>query len=166
MAAYLVKITCGICSESWKQRLSDEGRAPRYCTFCGGDMEADEQEFVPKAPYVVTGVSGKSGDQVFRAMEAASERRIEMAAEATGIDRSELSDMKVTNIRDDARPGENSVIQPVTEVHKAMDVQKGAPGSRRRVRVTGWADRTPGLLRRGSCKPCTSRRLRLRWRIL
>lgn len=121
MAYYLVTFECPDCAHSWKQRMGPSEPWPRFCTGCGADMEATDEPFMPMAPNVITGTMGKSGDQVFRQMEAASERRMEMAAEATGIDKAELSDMKVTNIRDNARVGENSVITQSTEVTKFME---------------------------------------------
>ena len=121
MAYYNVTFECPDCLHVWKQRMGPSEKWPRFCVGCGADMEKPDDDFVPMAPSVITGNAGKAGDQTYRMMEEASERRIDMAAAATGIDKSELSDMKVTNIRDNAKVGENSVIQQSTEVHKFME---------------------------------------------
>ena len=85
MAFYNITFECPDCAHTWKQRLGPADKWPRFCTGCGADMERPDDNFVPMAPSVITGVAGKSGDQVFRMMEASSEQRIEAAAAQLGL---------------------------------------------------------------------------------
>lgn len=136
MAYFKHTFECPDCGHSWTQRLASGDAWPRFCTGCGTDLSAPQESFTPMAPSVITGVAGRSGDQVFRMMEASSEHRIDQAAAHLGVDKAELSDMKVTNIRDNARVGENSAIAPppnpvshAMETHKSITGYQGSSGA-------------------------------------
>ena len=94
-------------------RSTDE--PPAFCPLCG----TSTAEVTPEvsAPHIARSI-GKSADAVYRGMEEGSQQRAAMAAEHLGVDVSEMSAMKVTNLRDDARPGETSaatVSNPVSQ---------------------------------------------------
>lgn len=96
---------------------------PNFCALCGNNMTEPPTER-PSAPHVAKTI-GKVGDNTYRQLEQASAARVEMAAEMSGIDASEFSAMKVTDLRTDTQVGEASAppefLQQSTEVHKAME---------------------------------------------
>jgi hypothetical protein len=50
-------------------------------------------------------------DRVYREMEAGAEKRAQMAADMFGVPVSEMSELKITNMRDNQRPGDIPVPQ-------------------------------------------------------
>lgn len=79
---------------------------PNYCQNCGSFV-GDDPKPEPASPHLA-GVAGKSGDMVYRAMEDSSAVRADMAAEAMGVDASEMSSLKVTDMKDGMREGDTS----------------------------------------------------------
>lgn len=76
----------------------------------------------------------KSVDQTYRDMERASEARAEQAAAAAGVPVSDMSGLKMTNLRDNTREGEIAAMPVVNEVTKQMDLISNRGGS------VGFAD--------------------------
>jgi len=64
----------------------------------------------------------KSEEQVFRAMEAGSSIRAEAAASELNVSVSEVSDLKITDLRDNVKPGETSA-KPLSASAQAMQAQ-------------------------------------------
>jgi DNA-directed RNA polymerase subunit RPC12/RpoP len=94
---------------------------PNRCPLCGADTSGTAPELsAPHIPRLI----GKVADGVYRAMEDSSLARAEMAAETLGESVSDMSAMRVTNIRDDARPGENSVVTTANPVSTYMQTTK------------------------------------------
>lgn len=88
---------------------------PDHCHLCGSYMgEAPEQ--APTVINIAT-AKGKVGDKLYRQMEAATEARIEAAAEMTGGDKSDFAHMKMTDMKDNQREGD--ITAP--SVTKSMD---------------------------------------------
>ena len=108
---------------------------PSFCVLCG----ASTAEVTPElsAPHISKTI-GKATDQVYRAMEDSSQHRAELAAEAAGVDVSEMSAMKLTNMRDDTREGENSVKVEATPVSTFM-ANTGVGGMQTAEAAAGFA---------------------------
>ena len=107
-------ILCDLCHESfWHEieRRSDPN--PDECPLCRNTgtviLQMPKRKFIPQAP-AIRGLVSKSADQVYKAMEDSSVARMQTASEMFGIDKSELSEMKITNLKDNAKVGENSAI--------------------------------------------------------
>src|SRR5580658_8952811 len=100
---YRKKLQCRLCVEKF---IWEHDGFPDECPKCGQYIGVDGKPEVA-APYI-TFKAAKSGDAVYRAMERGSEHRMNVASEKLGIPVSELSDMKITNMRDNARVGEDS----------------------------------------------------------
>ena len=66
-------------------------------------------------------VAGTMLDKVYRAEEAASEKRAEQAAEMAGVPVSEMSGLKITNMRDNMREGDVAAIPVQNDVTRQMD---------------------------------------------
>jgi hypothetical protein len=64
----------------------------------------------------------RNTDAVYRHAEIASEHRAHMAADMLGVPVSEVSDMKITNMRDNMREGDIAAMPPQkTAVTRAME---------------------------------------------
>lgn len=94
---------------------------PSECYLCHRSMKTrkkriikkvrqEQQEFNPSTS--VRRVASKSADAVYRAMESSSESRQEMAAEKLGVNKSSLSAMKITDMKDGLRAGDSSFKAP------------------------------------------------------
>lgn len=64
-----------------------------------------EPVFVPTAPHIARTI-GKTADNVYRQMEAASVANMEAAAELHGGDASDYSALKISDMADYLRPGD------------------------------------------------------------
>jgi len=94
---------------------------PRFCGICGYDSEAETFAAQPSAPHIEKSIR-RAGDATYRQMEGQAEERMQMAAEMTGMDASEFSDLKITDIKDNQRAGDTADIPVNNDVTKAMDV--------------------------------------------
>lgn len=112
-----VKLKCPGCKSAFPWDTT--AGWPRFCPLCSYDTSMDDNPEVA-APHIGT-LKGKSGDQVYRQMEQASERRVEAAAEMAGVDKSEMSSLKITNLRDNLRTGDIAAMPVVNDVSRAID---------------------------------------------
>lgn len=112
---------CPDCSSTVRfYHHPDDEPPPDYCPRCGSYMGDEPQlAFVPAAPHVAKTI-GRTADNVYRQMEAASIANIEAAAEMTGGDKADFSAMKITNMADYLRPGDVAAKMPTNEVAKHM----------------------------------------------
>ena len=94
---------------------------PRFCGICGADSEAETFAAQPSAPHIEKSIR-RAGDATFRQMEGQAEERMDMAAEMTGMDRSEFNDLKITDIKDNQREGDTANVEVHNDVTKAMEV--------------------------------------------
>ena len=104
-------------------RSTDE--PPNFCPLCGSSMTDVEPQ--PARVNLATN-TGKSGDQVYRAMEDGSAQRAEMAAQHLGVDASEMSAMKITNMQDNMREGDTAAVTQATPVSQMMQQTQGITG--------------------------------------
>ena len=110
------KLKCRLCGETFRW-VGDE--FPDECQVCFQYIGNDGKPEVA-APYIALGAA-KNGDNVYKAMEKGAEHRINVAAENLGIDRSELSDMKMTNMQDNAREGESTEPKLTSKQNEIMN---------------------------------------------
>lgn len=94
---------------------------PRFCAICGHDSEAENFAKQIAAPHIEKSIR-RAGDATFRQMEGQAEERMDMAAEMTGLDRSEFNDLKITDIKDNLREGDTANVEVHNDVTKAMEV--------------------------------------------
>ena len=83
-------------------------------------MEDDSEVFVPAVPHIGKTI-GRSGDQVYRAMEDSSAANAEAVSAITGED---ASNMKITNMADYLRPGDQAAKMSTS----AVALNKGQGG--------------------------------------
>ncbi len=112
-----IKLKCPSCKQSFPWDTTLEW--PRFCALCGFDVSMDDKPEVA-APHIGT-LKSKSIDQSYRDMETSSERRVEAAAEMAGVDKSEMSSLKITNLKDNLRTGDIAAMPVVNDVSRAID---------------------------------------------
>jgi hypothetical protein len=138
------QIRCPGCRKPfpWDPAIDLPERCPlKGCGYVAKkrDPEVDENgEIVIAAPFLRSHVM-KANDGVYRELERSSEVRAQLAAEMAGVPVSEMSHLKVTNLRDNTRSGEVAAMPVVNEVTKQMDMlrARGLP-----VGFGGQADTT------------------------
>ena len=101
---------------------------PRFCPVCGCDSQAEGFDDAVTAPHIQRPIRAVV-DNNYRAMEAGAEHRAERARELFGADAAEASNLKFTDMRDNARPGENSAVEVVNAVtHNMAAINAAHPG--------------------------------------
>lgn len=101
---------------------------PSKCPLPGCDYEAKEIDDTVISMPALRSFRMKATDDVYRQTEKASEVRAQMAADAAGVSVSEMSGLKITNMRDNAKYGESSVVPVVNEVTRQMDLIRARGG--------------------------------------
>jgi len=114
-----VVIRCPACKTKFRWLAETEGY-PSNCPQCNayvGHNRADDDVVVPN----ILAFSTRCQDGVYKAMEKASEHRMYQAAEMAGCSPSEMSDLKITNLRDNMKQGEIAAMPVVNDVTRQMD---------------------------------------------
>lgn len=112
---------CPDCEQQFAYAVDPDGRdGPDFCPKCGSNLSDNPPDEVELQRMNIQTIKGKIGDQVYRQMETAADARIEEVAEKYGMDKSELSDMKITNMRDNMREGDIAAITPAPKVPLAI----------------------------------------------
>ncbi len=108
-------IVCSSCRKKmpWKPTKG----YPKECVHCGFGFGPDRDDDDVVMPFVSSAALSKAHDQVYRQMEQASEQRVADAAAITGSPASELSHLKITDLRPTKIPG--SVAAPPLPQHLA-----------------------------------------------
>jgi hypothetical protein len=128
------QIRCPGCRKPfpWDPAIDLPERCPlKGCGYVAKkrDPEVDENgEIVIAAPFLRSHVM-KANDGVYRELERSSEIRAQLAAEMAGVPVSEMSHLKVTNLRDNTRSGEVAAMPVVNDVTRQMDYIKSRGGS-------------------------------------
>ena len=85
---------------------------PRFCPICGHDSEAEDPlTLAITAPHIQKSIV-KAVDATYNQMVAQADERIAAAVEATGQDAADFADMKITDLRDNLRPGDIAAPPP------------------------------------------------------
>ncbi len=102
---------------------------PERCPLPGCDYVAkpkDSDVIVISAPFIGSAKT-KATDACYRELETSSAARAEAAAHMAGVPVSEMSHLKVTNIRD-TKEGEVAAMPVVNDVTRQMDLIKARGG--------------------------------------
>src|SRR5215472_4902554 len=93
------------------------------CPHCG--YQAEEPDDTVISLPALRSATTKATDKVYRDMETASIHRAEQAAAMAGVPVSEMSHLKITNLRDNVQNGETYAMPPpVNEVTKQMELMR------------------------------------------
>lgn len=112
------KLKCPSCrgSFAWNPK---EGM-PDLCELCGERVGHDTDDDIVFCPAIRTNAKTRSVDEVYRQMEAGSVTRAQIAAEMTGASVSEMSGLKITNMKDNQRAGDIAASLPSNPVSELM----------------------------------------------
>ena len=122
-------LRCPDCRKSF--RYDPLAGHPRFCPLCKADMGEDKDDDVISIPAFLSAKT-RSKDQVYRDIETSSQSRAEKAAEMAGVPVSEMSDMKITNLRSTKHEGEVAIAPVVNDVTRQMDMINARGGN------VGW----------------------------
>jgi len=122
-------LRCPDCRKSF--RYDPLAGHPRFCPLCAADMGEEKSDDVISIPAFLSAQT-RSKDQVYRDIESSSQVRAEKAAELAGVPVSEMSDLKVTNLRSTKHEGEQAFVPVVNDVTRQMDMLNARGGS------VGW----------------------------
>lgn len=118
--------------------LSADEPPPVECSLCHANMSAPKkrrrvkkvaQEEQTVTPMRSGGnrIMSQSVDSVYRKMESASENRMMDAAELLGINKSMLSSMKMTDMKDNIKEGESTMPSDATKLTGSTQPVNGLP---------------------------------------
>lgn len=117
-----MKLVCPDCRKKfpWERDTA----FPRFCPLCSSDIGTDCADDEIVMPFIRSSqrtAQAQSADDVYRQMEKGSEQRAEMAASQLGVPVSEMSDLKVTDLRSASRPGEIAAVPVNNAVSQMLD---------------------------------------------
>ena len=126
------RIRCPGCRGAfpWDPAIDLPERCPlKGCGYVAKkrDPEMDENGTIIIAAPFLRSATMKANDDCYRQLEQSSEVRAQLAADMAGVPVSEMSHLKVTNIRD-TRAGEVAAIPVVNDVTRQMDIIKARGG--------------------------------------
>ena len=117
----IYKFRCPDCSEEFRAVDKPDWD---FCPKCKTYLKTNDDEIC--MPFI-SSARAKSPDQVYRSMEQGSEFRALAAADILNVPVSDVSDLKMTNLRD-THYGETAHVPVVNEVSKLMDQTPDATG--------------------------------------
>jgi hypothetical protein len=97
-------LRCPKCRDTFPYSASDG--MPDICPLCKEFVGSGDNTVISMP--MIRSAKTKSADKLYRDMERGSEVRASKAAEMLGIDASDMSALKMTNMSDSAREGESS----------------------------------------------------------
>ena len=102
---------------------------PRFCSLCGYDCKPEEELGLELSMPHLAKPIGKIGDQTYRGMEEGAAFRAQVAQEVHGLDADQAAMLKITDMRDNNKVGEDSVVDVVNSVSQQMAMlqSRGAP---------------------------------------
>lgn len=118
-------LRCPDCRKTFRHDPHD--KFPRYCPLCNADMGEEKDDDVIYMPAFLS-AGTKATDKVYRDHESASIVRAEKAAELAGVPVSEMSDLKITNIKGGTHEGDIAAVPVVNEVTRHMDMVNARGG--------------------------------------
>lgn len=116
----IYKFKCPDCGEVF--RSSDKPDWD-FCPKCKTSLKTSDEICMP----FISSAKAKSPDQVYRQMEQGAEFRAQAAASILGVPTSDVSDLKITNLRD-THYGESANVPVVNDVTKMMDAAPDLTG--------------------------------------
>lgn len=94
---------------------------PENCPLCETRVAHDRADDDIVVPFIRSNGHTKATDEIYRQMEAGSEVRAQAAAEIAGVPASEMSDLKITDLRPTTRPGDVAAVPVNNAVTQQMD---------------------------------------------
>lgn len=122
-----VVLKCPACEQKFRWDFAEAAKWPKACPLCNvsmGEEVPDDVIMMPSLRSAKTDVI----DGSYRQLEASSQARAEQAAEAAGCSVSEMSSLKITDLKTGVRPGESYVPEVRNAVTDQMDLMKARGG--------------------------------------
>ena len=119
-------LKCPECRKTFKWEPSKPD--PRHCPRCQADLGEPPDDTVINLPAFLSPKT-KASDAVYRQAETASEHRVQQAAALAGCDPSEMSALKITDMRSTKNPGDIAAVPVVNDVTKQMDAINARGGN-------------------------------------
>ena len=121
--AVILKLKGPDCAETFK--WPGEQKWPDFCPHCRAQLNTrgDDEICMPFIGRPQT----KATDSVYRRMEAGGEVRAQAAADMLGVSATDVSDLKITNLRD-SKYGDVANVPVSNDVSKLMDAAPNATG--------------------------------------
>jgi hypothetical protein len=94
---------------------------PENCPVCKEYIGSDGKDEVA-APFIST-FRGKNPDRLYRDLEAKSEFRAQQAAEMSGLSTSDVSHLRMTDMKDGMRQGDTAFANNLTPTQQMMSSQ-------------------------------------------
>ena len=116
-----VKVQCPQCAQKFHSK-SVFG----ICPHCGYEAEEPDDTVIPMPS--LRSATTKATDKVYRDMETSSIHRAEQAAAMAGVPVSEMSHLKITNLRDNVQIGETYAMPVKNAVTDQMDFMRARGG--------------------------------------
>ena len=114
--AVRIRLQCPQCTEKFYTARDFYAECPK----CGHTAERPDVTVI-SAPFIKSQAAISTvTDKVYRDMEVASEHRMHQAAELAGVSASEMSDLKITNMRDNVQMGESAAMPVNNAVTQQM----------------------------------------------
>jgi len=101
-------IRCPGCRKKFKWKSGTD--LPAECPLCGYETGTDRPDDEIVLPAILNRRT-KVADQVYRDMERGSEHRMHLAAQVGGGSPSDYAGLKITDMKDNLRPGDISAIE-------------------------------------------------------
>lgn len=117
------KLRCPDCSGTFK--WPGDQKLPDFCPLCRAPQTVSDDDDVCM-PFIRSAATGAT-DKVYRDMERGSEVRAQAASDILGVPTADVSDLKITNLRD-THYGEQSFVPVVNDVTRMMDATPKATG--------------------------------------
>jgi len=111
-----VRLQCPECAHKFYAKTA----FPECCPNCQYEYDPEPEDTVIPMPSLRSATT-KATDKVYRDMETASIHRAEEAARMAGVPVSEMSHLKITNLRDNVQPGETYAMPVKNTVTERMD---------------------------------------------
>ncbi len=121
-----IRYQCPDCEAefTFMHHPSDEP-PPDYCPKCGNFMGTEP---IQLPSFInIKSQRTKNADKTYRDMETGSETRQQLAAEMTGLDKADFNSLKITDLKDNLKPGDIVAKLPPNPVSEMMDARKGDP---------------------------------------
>lgn len=112
----VIKLRCPDCVQTFKWPGNQPW--PDFCPHCRAPVSQGSAEIA--MPFIRSAKT-KANDQLYRQMEAASEQRAQEAASILNVPASDVSDLKMTNMRDGMKQGDTAIIPVQNDVTRVMD---------------------------------------------
>lgn len=121
-----VILKCPTCEEKFRWEFVQEDKWPKACPLCGADQGANDDDAVICMPSL-RGARTKAIDDTYRQAEQGSELRAQLAAEQVGVPVSEMSGLKITDMKTGVKPGETYAVDNTVQNRKNLEAGGTAP---------------------------------------